>query len=80
VLGFLGVVSGLLSDQAIDRLSAAGVELFKPRSDVSSTTRARRGADAAPTPPPATDADTAANIVSGGQGAPPTHEVPVSRE
>jgi hypothetical protein len=80
VLGFLGVVSGLLSDQAIDRLSAAGVELFKPRGDVSSATRARRGADAVPTPPATTDADTAADTVSGGQGASPTHEVLVSRE
>jgi hypothetical protein len=29
VLGFLGVLSGLLSDRAMDRLTAAGVDLFR---------------------------------------------------
>ena len=38
VLGFLGVVSGLLSDSAIERLSAAGVELLR----ISPPTRTSR--------------------------------------
>jgi hypothetical protein len=40
VLGFLGVVSGLLSDRAMDRLTAAGVDLLKsptPRHENSKT-------------------------------------------
>jgi hypothetical protein len=32
VLGFLGIVSGLLSDRAMDRLTAAGIELLRVSS------------------------------------------------